>query len=307
MFKPKTPARRILAPFILATALAVGGVAGTAVTTPVRAAAAPCSSWRANSQNLVFNLSNGQTAIFELNIDRNQFSNNDRDAILQIPNKNRYDGNAQGLIAGGNGRIDFTVIWRPTAGDFGGPSIFSQQITSRFTGNIAADGTAKGSAVDNKNFHVDWTAPGAYSCADAAPKQDNPPPQEQTRQVVNCDDPAEAEANGMICKTAPYVLFGPKDVVTMNIDVGFGTADVNIANTNADISGACTYDATNTANPKLFPVHRTFDLGKNGSTNLSLAAPPPFSTYHVVLSCKGPWNGKTVEFGHVEQDVTAAG
>lgn len=306
MFKPKSPMRRVLASLVPATALAVGAVAGIAVTSPVRATAAPCSSWRANSQNLVFNLSNGQTATFELNLDRNQFSDNAVDAKLAVPNDAGYDGAAAGLVAGGNGRVDFTVIWTPRSGRFG-DNIFLHQITSRFTGDIASDGTAKGTAVDNKNFHVDWTAPRAFSCADAAPKQDDPPAPDPKPQVVNCDDPAQFEANGLICKTAPYVLFGPKDVVTMNIDVGLGTADVNIANTNADISGSCQYDATNAANPSLFPVHKTFDLAANGSTNFTTPSPPPFTTYHVVLSCKGQWNGKTVEFGHVERDVTAAG
>jgi hypothetical protein len=89
----------------------------------------------------------------------------------------------------------------------------------------------------------------------------------------------------------------------MNITVGLGTADVDIANT-ADISGTCKYDATA---PLLPGVHKTFDLAANGSTSFSTLSPPLLSTYHVVLSCKGPWNGKTVEFGHVEQDVTAAG
>ena len=305
MFKPKSPMRRVLASLVLATALAVGAVAGMAVTTLVRATAAPCSSWRSNSQNVVFNLSNGQTAILELNANGNAFSDNYPDAKLQVPNKPSWDGNAQGLVAAGKGVIDFTVIWKEQALPFGSGN--AAQITSRFTGDIASDGTAKGTAVDNKNFHVDWTAPRAFSCADAAPKQDDPPAPDPKPQVVNCDDPAQFEANGLICKTAPYVLFGPKDVVTMNIDVGLGSADVNIANTNADISGSCQYDATNAANPSLFPVHKTFALAANGSTNFTTPSPPPFTTYHVVLSCKGQWNGKTVEFGHVEQDVTAAG
>src|SRR5690349_11089225 len=99
MIEPKTPTTRVVAPLLLGTAMAVGGVAGMAVTTHVEATAAPCSSWRSNSQNLALNLSNGQTAIFELNTDGNQFSDNARDAILQVPNDYGYDGNAQGLIA----------------------------------------------------------------------------------------------------------------------------------------------------------------------------------------------------------------
>lgn len=308
MIEQKTPTTRVLAPLVLGTALAVGGVVGMAVTTPVRATAAPCSSWHSNSDLPVWNLSNGQTVTLDLKAGGTQFTDNNPDAILQAPNGDKYNGNAQGLIAGGNGRIDFTVIWTPQAGDFGG-NILAEQISSHFTGSIAGDGTATGSAVDNKNAHVDWTAPGAYSCADAPPKADDQPAPNQPAadpkpQNVNCDDPAIAEANGLICKTAPLVLFGPKDAVTMNINVGFGTADVDIANTSADISGTCTYDATA---PLLPGVHKTIDLAPSGSTSFSTLSPPPLSTYHVVLSCKGPWNGKTVEFGHVEQDVTAAG
>ena len=280
------------------------------VTTPVRATAAPCSSWHSNSDLPVLNLSNGQTVTLNLNIEGTQFSNANPDAILQAPNGDKWNGNAQGLVAGGNGRIDFTVIWTPQAGEFGGPSRLSQQITSRFTGEIAGDGTARGTADDNKNAHVDWaTAPGAYSCADTAPKPDDPKPADPPAadpkpQNVNCDDPAIAEENGLICKTAPLVLFGPKDAVTMNINVGFGSTDVDIVNTSPDISGTCKYDATS---PGLPGVHKTIDLEKSGSNSFTVLSPPPFATYHVVLSCNGPWNGKTVEFGHVEQDVTAAG
>jgi|GEM_PF-4578551 len=59
--------------------------------------------------------------------------------------------------------------------------------------------------------------------------------------------------------------------------------------------------------PLLPAVNKTFDLAPNGSTTFSLPAPPLLSTYHVVLSCKGQFDGKSVEFGHVERDVTLAG
>jgi hypothetical protein len=279
-----------------------------AVTTPVRATAAPCSSWHANSDLPVLNLSTGHTVTLDLNVGGTQFTDNNPDAILQAPNGDRYDGNAQGLVAGGNGRIDFTVIWTPQAGEFGGPSRLSQQITSHFTGEIAADGTARGSAVDNKNAHVDWaTAPGAYSCADAPPKADDQPapnePAPEANPPLNCDDPAVFDANKFFCGMAKNLVEGPTDAVTMNINVGFGNADVDIASS-ASIPGTCHYDATA---PLLPGVHKTFDLAANGSTSFSTLSPPPLSTYHVVLSCKGQFNGKTVEFGHVEQDVTAAG
>jgi hypothetical protein len=95
----------------------------------------------------------------------------------------------------------------------------------------------------------------------------------------------------------------PTNAVTMNIGVSIGTATVDIAST-ASIPGSCTYSATA---PLLPAVNKKFDLAPNGSTSFTTLSPPLLSTYHVVLSCKGEFNGKTVEFGHVEQDVTATG
>jgi hypothetical protein len=95
----------------------------------------------------------------------------------------------------------------------------------------------------------------------------------------------------------------PTNVVTMNISVSGLTADVNIASI-IDTTLKCTYKATA---PLLPAVNKSFDLAPNGSTNFSTLAPPLFSTYHVVLSCNGSWKGTPHEFGHVEQDVTAAG
>ena len=95
----------------------------------------------------------------------------------------------------------------------------------------------------------------------------------------------------------------PKDAVTMNISVSFPNSTVDIASS-ADIPGTCTYNATA---PLLPGVNKKFELQPKGSTSFTTLSTPLFSTYHVVLSCKGQFNGKTVEFGHVEQDVTATG
>ena len=67
------------------------------------------------------------------------------------------------------------------------------------------------------------------------------------------------------------------------------------------IPGHCTYDATevNGFGP---PVHQEFDIAKLGKKNLTLLAPLPGQTYHVVLSCRGDFNGQDVEFGHQEQN-----
>ncbi|MCW2511499.1 MAG: hypothetical protein JWR11_541 [Mycobacterium sp.] len=101
----------------------------------------------------------------------------------------------------------------------------------------------------------------------------------------------------------PVAAPDPVDAVTMNISVSWPNSTVDIASS-APIPGTCTYSATA---PLLPAVNKTIKLAANGSTSFTTLSPPPLSTYHVVLSCKGESNGKTVEFGHVEQDVTATG
>jgi hypothetical protein len=79
--------------------------------------------------------------------------------------------------------------------------------------------------------------------------------------------------------------------------------NVNVTNT-ADLAGNCTYVANPTNNPLLPTVNKNFNIGANGSQTLTFLAPPPLSTYHVVVSCHSTFNGQNVEFGHVEQDVS---
>ena len=92
----------------------------------------------------------------------------------------------------------------------------------------------------------------------------------------------------------------PKDAVRVSFVKGFQWT-VNVTST-ADIAGKCTYVATN---PLLPGANRSFDIAPKGSASFTVLAPPPLSTYHVVVSCTGPFNGATVEFGRVEQDVSA--
>jgi hypothetical protein len=98
------------------------------------------------------------------------------------------------------------------------------------------------------------------------------------------------------------VQVAPTDAISMSIDkTAFSaTWTVNVTNS-ANISGDCTYAATN---PVLPGDNKTFHINPNGSTSFTITAAPLFTTYHVAVSCSGPFNGKTVQFGHVEQDVS---
>jgi hypothetical protein len=95
----------------------------------------------------------------------------------------------------------------------------------------------------------------------------------------------------------------PTNAVTMDIKKSFLNATVSITNT-SKLAGKCSYDA-NDVNGILPGLHRDVNLGANGNATLTVPAPPIGSTYHVVLSCKGDFNGQQVEFGHVEQDVSS--
>jgi hypothetical protein len=96
----------------------------------------------------------------------------------------------------------------------------------------------------------------------------------------------------------------PVDQVRMRITTNLGRANVALTN-QSDLAGTCAYDASDTKG--LLPsVHRDVDIAPKGTATISdLLAPPLLSTYHVVLSCKGDFNGNQVEFGHVEQDVSS--
>jgi hypothetical protein len=100
---------------------------------------------------------------------------------------------------------------------------------------------------------------------------------------------------------APVVVpdpVAPTDAIQVSFDRGL-TWTVNVTNSSA-LAGKCTYVAKN---PILPGANKSFDIAPNGSASFTVLAPPPLATYHVVVSCKGDFNGKTVEFGHVEQDV----
>jgi len=114
------------------------------------------------------------------------------------------------------------------------------------------------------------------------------------------DSPAPAPPPAPAPAPAPAVA--PSNAVQVNFTRSGLNENVNVTNT-ADLAGQCTYNA-NDVNGILPPAHRDFGIGAKGNAQLSFPAPPPLSTYHVVVSCHGTFNGQDVEFGHVERDVS---
>jgi hypothetical protein len=92
----------------------------------------------------------------------------------------------------------------------------------------------------------------------------------------------------------------PTNAVHLTFDRDLVTWTANVTNS-ADLAGKCTYKATN---PLLPGVNKSFNIDPNGTASFPVLAPPALSTYHVVVSCHGTFDGKDVEFGHEEQDVS---
>ena len=93
----------------------------------------------------------------------------------------------------------------------------------------------------------------------------------------------------------------PTNAVRVTFDRGFGFWTVNVKN-NAGIGGSCTYRATSASG--LTGASQDFDITPNGSASFSVPAPAPFTTYNVVTSCTGTYDGKQVEFGRDVQNVS---
>ncbi|PEG36568.1 hypothetical protein CQY20_18380 [Mycolicibacterium agri] len=93
----------------------------------------------------------------------------------------------------------------------------------------------------------------------------------------------------------------PTNAIRVTFDRGIGFWTVNVKN-EAGIGGKCTYRATSTTG--LTGASRDFDIAPNGTASFSVPAPLPLTTYEVVTSCTGEYDGKQVEFGRDVQTVS---
>jgi hypothetical protein len=163
----------------------------------------------------------------------------------------------------------------------------------------ASDGPASGAGgIDGSNMHMVLNGiqfngkiddNGFASGGTIFPTQGQNPPTWTIDGPLKCNTPE---------KTAP------DHAVHMNIDKGPLTATVTVNNT-SDMAGKCNYDATGTSGVFAPPLHRDFNIAPNGTNTFDVPAPPLGSSYHVVLSCKGDFQGKQIEFGHEEQEVSS--
>ncbi|MCV7423031.1 hypothetical protein H7K45_20980 [Mycobacterium yunnanensis] len=190
----------------------------------------------------------------------------------------------------GTNRVDFTIDFALTSGDFGGTT--GAAPSNHYTGTIDQSGSASGTTVNNAGVTNGWTIGGGFKCIGRAPA-----PQPKADPVPISDPGPAAPAPAPVPVEKP-----PTDAVRMLIVRRVLDVQVTVSSI-ANIAGQCTYDARE-VNGVGVPVSRTFDLAPRGSTTLTFLAPLLGQTYRVVVACQGDFKGQNVEFGRAEQDVS---
>ena len=93
-------------------------------------------------------------------------------------------------------------------------------------------------------------------------------------------------------------------VLTDAVDVTFpnkGALEwtVNVTNNSPDIGG----NDLQRNQSRAASLQQELRPGPQGDATFQVPAPPLFTTWRVVTSCRGTWEGQDVEFGHDEQNV----
>jgi hypothetical protein len=207
------------------------------------------------------------------------------------------DGDVNGGIQGG--KLDFQIGW--TYEPFHIPSngtIYDS--IGDYTGAVGADGFAHGDTHDElspASAHWDSAVPLVCTTPAAAAAPPPPPPLIGGLPADTVVTPFTGARSVPPLNAAPPAPVAPHDAVTVSFGnfSPFSGLPVTVTNS-AAIAGTCTYDST----PGNF--HHDFNVAPNGKTTFNITGLPTGTTYHVVVSCAGTFNGQTVEFGHVETD-----
>jgi len=223
-------------------------------------------------------------------------------ATVSFVDGGRVDGTISNSAIQGN-VVDLSIVWGDKPNNIWD-----------FHGTVSDDGQVRDGGQSLRNIPSDyggevassWKSVTPFKCMDApaqastgtgtgtgpAAQQAPPPPP----QPVKCPkgSPAAEVPAGQTCPA-------PKDAVGVTFTRGLTQWTVNVTNS-ADIGGSCTYNAT--ADNGTPGASKNFNIDPKGIANFNVAAPAPFTTYHVVTSCTGDYDGQPVEFGHNEQDVS---
>ncbi|PEG33604.1 hypothetical protein CQY20_29905 [Mycolicibacterium agri] len=212
-------------------------------------------------------------------------------------------GKVDGTIIGGSvqGRkVDLSIVWGDKPNNIWD-----------FHGTVGDDGHVNDGGEQLRNIPPDYAGEVAASwrtvtplkCIDA-PAQANtdtgpaapPPPPPPPPQPVKCPvgSPVPEVPAGQTCPA-------PKDAIRVTFTRAPLQWTVSVTNS-ADIGGNCTYNAT--ANNGTPGASNNFTIAPKGTANFNVPAPAPFTTYRVVTSCTGTYDGKQIEFGRDEQNVS---
>jgi hypothetical protein len=89
----------------------------------------------------------------------------------------------------------------------------------------------------------------------------------------------------------------PTNAVSMHFVPGALLWTVQLTNSSG-VGGNCTYNATD--NSGGIGHNDSVNIAPNGKASLQVPGPLPFTTYDVLVSCTGTYDGQQVEFGHTE-------
>jgi hypothetical protein len=138
-------------------------------------------------------------------------------------------------------------------------------------------------------------ATGCAALGFAAPASADPPNCIQI--AFNCIDPSLVGIQDQQPQEKPPVDQTRVLIVPQGLSVKVVVEDLS------NLATRCTYRADPVDNFLLPPVSRDFSMSPRGRQEFTFLAPPIGSTYHLVTSCHGTFNGQDVEVGHVEQDL----
>jgi hypothetical protein len=90
---------------------------------------------------------------------------------------------------------------------------------------------------------------------------------------------------------------GPTNAVSLHFITGVPLWTAQLTNSSG-VGGNCTYNATD--NSGGIGHNDSVNIAPNGKASIPVPGPLPFTSYDVVVSCTGTYDGQQVEFGHVD-------
>jgi hypothetical protein len=263
----------MIATRVSAVVLAVSGMGIITLNSGSAHADTPCDSWHLQSPVMTIDVGDPNRSQISIDWDAGSGispSTAETNARWKAGSAVRT-GNASG--SGGPTSVDLSFNWPDSSGT--PPAHFTGKIDPQF-------GSVNGTVSLNNGNRYDGVVSEHFECvhhaaAPAAPVNQAPAPDAQQ---------------------------APKDGVTMQIDQSDPTKVVVTVTNTSPLDGQCTYDATKKAGLGQQDVNKSFSLAPGADTVLTFLPVPLGSTYHVVVSCHGTFNGQDDEFGRKEQDVS---